>query len=331
MATGIKISDLSFTRSLSGSSLIPIVQDGQTLATSVTAVAAGASDLESVLYQGNTTTQFISTSNDIIANNGRFANILSAGQNINDIFDLQNVTDKGNATVNSIKVASLTACGKIIGGINNTAGIYASVVGGECNNANGSHSTIGGGKSNITFNAYTTIAGGYDNVAYNLNTTVGGGKSNCSLGVATTIAGGKDNYVYSPASACSFIGGGYNNCIGSSLGGSTIAGGCSNKVAGFGFGGFIGGGNSNCIQGTNNVIAGGQYNYATGTGSSILGGVSNTITHDHSFITGSNITSVSANMLHATTLYLSAAALPTSDPNQPGVVWNDSGTLKISQ
>ena len=112
MAIGIKISDLNFTQSISGSSLIPIVQDGQTLATSVTAVAAGASDLQSVLIQGNTTTRTISTSNDVIANNGRFTNILSAGQNIIDIFntdtsiDLQDVTNVGNTTTNSISTNS---------------------------------------------------------------------------------------------------------------------------------------------------------------------------------------------------------------------------------
>ena len=36
-------------------------------------------------------------------------------------------------------------------------------------------------------------------------------------------------------------------------------------------------------------------------------------------------------MLHAQRLFLSAGALPTSDPGVAGVVWNDSGTLKISQ
>ena len=39
---------------------------------------------------------------------------------------------------------------------------------------------------------------------------------------------------------------------------------------------------------------------------------------------------VSSNMLHTDTLFLSADILPTSNPNIKGVVWNDSGTLKIS-
>jgi hypothetical protein len=48
-----------------------------------------------------------------------------------DNIDLQQVTDVGNTTTNSLSVASLTANGKIIGGINNTAnGNNAAVVGG---------------------------------------------------------------------------------------------------------------------------------------------------------------------------------------------------------
>jgi hypothetical protein len=35
-------------------------------------------------------------------------------------------------------------------------------------------------------------------------------------------------------------------------------------------------------------------------------------------------------MLHANTLFLSAGALPTSDPGVEGVVWRDGATLKIS-
>lgn len=119
MATGIKISDLNFTQSISGGSLIPIVQDGQTLTTSVSSIAAVTSDLQQVLTQGNTTTLSISSSNNIIANDGRFVNILSAGQNLTDIFntdtsiDLQDVTDNGNTTTNSLSVAALSASGNI--------------------------------------------------------------------------------------------------------------------------------------------------------------------------------------------------------------------------
>ena len=42
------------------------------------------------------------------------------------------------------------------------------------------------------------------------------------------------------------------------------------------------------------------------------------------------MSTVSANMLHAQTLYLSAGALPTTDPGVAGVVWRDGTDLKIS-
>ena len=82
---------------------------------------------------------------------------------------------------------------------------------------------------------------------------------------------------------------------------------------------FIGGGVSNCI--------------CTSTCAAIIGGTGNTVlaTTDKgngAVIGGSGITSVSANMLHSNRLYLKD--LPTADPGDPGVVWNDSGTLKIS-
>ena len=52
--------------------------------------------------------------------------------------------------------------------------------------------------------------------------------------------------------------------------------------------------------------------------------------HSNAQILGSDITTVSGNMLHAQTLYLSAAALPTTDPGVSGVVWRDGTDLKIS-
>jgi hypothetical protein len=264
MAIGIKISDLNFTQSISGSSLIPIVQGGQTLATSVTSIAAAASDLQAVLIQGNTTTQTISTSNDVIANNGRFANILSAGQNIIDIFNtdtsinLQDVTDNGNTSTNSIQVASLTACGKIIGGINNTA--------------NGSQSFVGGGVNNKASGSKSIVAGGEENTASGDCSTVGGGDCNNASGIWSTITGGVSNCA---PGHVSFIGGGVSNCAS-------------------GIQATIGGGVCNYAGATLATVGGGWYNETSGNCSGILGGENNTITHDNSFIIGSNLTSNAA-------------------------------------
>ena len=96
MATGIKISNLTLVNQVSSNSLIPIIQDGQTLATSVSSVAAGVTNLQSTLIQGNTTTENISSSNKIFGNEGEFYNvkadgeILSGGENIKDVISNNN-------------------------------------------------------------------------------------------------------------------------------------------------------------------------------------------------------------------------------------------------
>tara|TARA_R110000765_G_scaffold360864_1_gene451059 strand:+ start:167 stop:847 length:681 start_codon:yes stop_codon:yes gene_type:complete len=109
------------------------------------------------------------------------------------------------------------------------------------------------------------------------------------------------------------IGGYYNDACG---GGSAVAGGNNNDTyANFS---FIGGGDDNSICGS-------------GVESAIIGGNNNYIAANHcraAIAGGTSVTSVSASMLHAQSLYLKA--LPTSNPGVCGVVWNDSGTLKIS-
>ena len=107
------------------------------------------------------------------------------------------------------------------------------------------------------------------------------------------------------------MGGYYNDASG---GGSAVAGGNNNDTcANFS---FIGGGDDNLLT-------------SSGVESAIIGGNGNYIQHCRSAIAGgTSVTSVSGSMLHAQSLYLKT--LPTSDPGVVGVVWNDSGTLKIS-
>jgi hypothetical protein len=109
----------------------------------------------------------------------------------------------------------------------------------------------------------------------------------------------------------STIGGYYNDATG---GGSTVAGGNNNDTcANFS---FMGGGDDNTIS-------------CAGTEGATIGGNCNTLQHTRSVIAGGTcVASVSGNMLHAQSLFLKT--LPTSDPGVSGVVWNDSGTLKIS-
>ena len=53
--------------------------------------------------------------------------------------------------------------------------------------------------------------------------------------------------------------------------------------------------------------------------------------HTNAAALGSGVNTVSGNMVHANSLYLVLSDIPTSDPGVDGVVWNSSGTLKISQ
>jgi hypothetical protein len=240
-------------------------------------------------------------------------------------------------------------CSFVGGGYYNRAGGNHSALGGGCYNyATGNKSFLGGGAYNCSINSYSTVAGGYRNHAQATKSAVAGGYNNCSIGNGSfiggggnqkacgnysTIAGGKNNLA---KGNCSNVGGGAYNCS---------CGTCS----------FIGSGKCNEACGNSSVIVGGTYNVTTGVGSIIVGGghdtsqstcvncakancsgiiggkanVTNT-SHNFSFIVGTGISTVSGNMLHANTLFLSAGALPTSDPGVEGVVWRDGATLKIS-
>ena len=261
------------------------------------------------------------------------------------------------------------SCSSIAGGNQNTLSADFGFVGGGTDHiVNGIGGTIGGGSQNkIDENTFIdTIGGGNGNCvgASFKNSFIGGGLGNmmtshspdrfCSsfssytnsiisgrennLGgfcftktmCSNTIAGGQGNGIGGIALQTypnedftanhNFIGGGRGNSINGNCSG--IAAGHRNRVFANLSGAFIGGGVYNTIRNVDGT--------SNGHHSSILGGKCNTISHDESFIAGTGITSVSSNMLHANTLYLSAAALPTTDPGIPGVVWRDGTDLKIS-
>lgn len=122
MASGVKISNLSFTNSISGCSLVPIVQDGITRSAAISSIVAQGADLQAVTEQGFSTTCPLSTSNNVIGNNLSGVNIVtdgtfvSGGLNLIDVFNtdssitLQDVTDNGSTTTNNISSsASLSA------------------------------------------------------------------------------------------------------------------------------------------------------------------------------------------------------------------------------
>ena len=109
---------------------------------------------------------------------------------------------------------------------------------------------------------------------------------------------------------------------------SAVVGGYYNDAAGGGS--AVVGGNNNDVFGNFSTIAAGQNNLITcsGAGGFIAGGINNCVRHCNSVAMGTGTCSVSSNMLHVNKLY--ASAIPTSNPGVAGVLWNDSGTLKVS-
>jgi len=240
--------------------------------------------------------------------------------------------------------------------------------GGVCNKISDNTSSVifhgytnciyGGGDGFILGGSFNSLSGNTTSSNSNFRNFIGNGTSNCIIGHGDQ--GSKLNTIFN----------GSNNQIGpetapggsKTIVGSTIVGGCSNCIKSgdeLTILGFIGGGQSNSLSGTgfigtsittnvsgqnNGIIAGntidiyGRQSFV-GSGfcnticadySSIITGCCNNNFHGNSHVIGSDITTVSGNMLHAQTLYLSAAALPTSDPGVPGVVWRDGTDLKIS-
>ena len=115
----------------------------------------------------------------------------------------------------------------------------------------------------------------------------------------------------------------------------TANGACASVLGGYyndagGAGSAVAAGYNNDTLGQYSVIAGGACNSITcnGTGGFIAGGSTNIVKHANSVAMGTCTVSVSSEMLHVNRLY--ANNLPTSDPGVAGVVWNDSGNLKIS-
>jgi hypothetical protein len=153
-----------------------------------------------------------------------------------DNIDLQQVTDVGNITTNSIQVASLTATGKIIGGNNNTAnGNNAAVLGGFCNAASGYSSSVVGGNNNTACGVRSSVVGGECNTASGNYSFVGGGYCNTASGNYSFVGNGRCN---TASNSCSFVGNGQSNTACGSQ--SFVGGGLSNRACGNRS--FVGGG-----------------------------------------------------------------------------------------
>src|SRR6056300_357212 len=230
-----------------------------------------------------------------------------------------NVLSVNSAIVNGF-YNQVDADNSIIGGgycnfaINTTCSAYAfgsAVVGGVGNNTTGGtwddttntftanptpqnagkFSFVGGGRQNVACADYSSIVSGNDNIARSYGTFIGGGSGN-QIGCSTipqctcfaSIVGGLNNCVFGNTwsgtgnNAGGFIGGGENNCVFQSWG--SIVGGCNNVVA-YSSGGPVGssilGGINNTNGGKQGAILGGDSNVNSGCRSTILNGCLNTI------------------------------------------------------
>jgi len=245
----------------------------------------------------------------------------------------------------------------VLGGNGNTieGQIGSTIISSQFSNLSGSDSApgyenfiAGSSSSSITgsnlFNAI--IASGQSKInqksddAYIQKSGILGGIFNTIYGQNNVIIGGSRNTTGSDSNAQPSIYGA--NAV--SIGGgpiwngsypSTIAGNRADSAWSVTIGGIC-----NTARQNGSVIIGGSSN-STETGgftlpadsSFIIGGNNNCVKSSHtnsSIINGTGMSTVSSDMLHTTRLYVSAAALPTTDPGVPGVVWRDGTDLKIS-
>jgi len=198
---------------------------------------------------------------------------------------------------------SIANFGFIGGGCANSTQPFGVSVGGECNIGCSSYGFIGGGCKNSVSGNCAAVVGGRENDGQAHLSFIGGGLDNCANGTCSSILGGTDNTITGEIGS---IAGGQCNTIACGTV-AVVAGGCKNTVCSNA--GFIGGGSDNTIK-------------TAHTCSAIVG--------------GTDMRTVSANMLHAKTLFLVASALPTSDPGVAGVVYLSGGgaaghTLMISK
>jgi hypothetical protein len=206
-------------------------------------------------------------------------------------------------------------------GANVSSGIHgyglAAVAGGQAGEAcddlsfigSGTHNVIGGDgqayQSAIAAGAYndaetsaaSAIVSGYENLLShappypNSNLSfIGAGQENQISGPASFIGAGTSNTIVTSNQAVNlgqgaFIGSGANNANGGNF--ASIVGGSNNKLGGatdLGAYGFIGGGQSNTLEGEWAGIASGRSNSASGSAAYVGGGVQNSAAGTGAFV-----------------------------------------------
>ena len=291
---GIKISELAVATPLQ-SGLIPISQNNETVALAFSAIAPNSTAFDtisanSLTVQGNTfsigtiaSRGCIKSDNNIITDSC----FVSAGRELLAVVGdsvaqtLQQATDNGNTTTNSISVNnSITFTCNLVGGLSSqVSGDFSSSLGGRCNRVAGNCSIVGGGEFNV--------------VRGDANVLIGSLSSKNYGGTGSVLIGGCNNVLSAVSPNCQAVAiGGYKNFVEARQ--ATIIGGIQNKTTGYrstivggfssiietGSDSFIGGGTENKAQGFRQFIGNGYRNHINSPGvnnnySAIVGGCCN--------------------------------------------------------
>lgn len=174
---------------------------------------------------------------------------------------------------------------------NQTNGAVSAFIGGGLNNTlsnTAAYSLIGSGGANTNAGSSAAITAGSNNLILvaGARSFIGAGAYNSINAVASGIAAGLGNVVSANAFR-SFIGAGLGNLIESNSPHSFIGSGVGNLIY-FGENSFVGGGQSNQVNGYHSVIVGGKMNSTGVDYSVIVGGSYNTNEGLYSFTGGGN-------------------------------------------
>ena len=154
-------------------------------------------------------------------------------------------------------------------------------------------------------------------------------ESNTDIFGNVTLGGVNDPHTMDATVTNAAIIGGADGTITNSAEYSVVVGGESNKSCSACS--VTVGGMSNETNANFSVTLGGSVNKTCGSGiqSAVVGGCTNIAKHSSSVIAGgTDMTTVSADMLHTNSLYIKT--IPDTDPGVDGVVYQSSGDIKVS-
>ena len=323
---GIKISELPEASNVVGNELIAIVQDSCTKFVAASAIGAtGDSTICSVIagcgLQGGGSYGAVSLCLDANCM-GKYNGVSTTVRSSSACWDTSYTTVQSQSSFWESAYSSSTSLASCPG-LNCVGDIEGLCVG---------LGIIGGGSSGTVCicidTATVVIKSGNQTIGGTKHFTASQTNFNSVSGTGYIMTGSGTHCISISDTDVAIIGGNSNTIAGTACCSAIIAG-ANNTVCNML--GVAVGGQLNCVVADYSSTIGGATNKVCGSGalSVVIGGCTNIVKHNSSVIAGgTDMTSVSGCMLHTESLYLDN--LPTSDPGVAGVVWNDSGTLKIS-